>query len=150
MSSFRGIIYAPHQVDLYLSRIGYPDAPRPTAENITSDYGLEYLQRLQKYQMQACPFENLNMHYTKDTVKSLEAGDLYKKFVDRRMGGTCTENNTFFGNMLRTMGFQIRPVGARVNIAIHGGEARYNGWYVESKDRTLETTSWDFRAYSRA
>lgn len=78
--------------------------------------------------MQASPFENLNMHYTKDMVKSLEAEDLYKKFVDRRWGGTCTENNTFFGNMLRTMGFQIRPVGARVNLAIHGGEARYNGW----------------------
>jgi arylamine N-acetyltransferase len=126
--SSRGAKYTPRQVDLYLSRIGLPSISRPTPKNITSDYGLEYLRRLQKYQMQACPFENLNMHYTRDMVKSLEAGDLYKKFVERQWGGTCTENNTFFGNILRTMGFQVRPVGARVNLAIHGGEARYNGW----------------------
>lgn len=69
--SFRGITYAPDQIDSYLSRIGFPDTPRPTPEHVTSDYGLEYLRRLQKYQMQACPFENLNMHYTKDMVKSL-------------------------------------------------------------------------------
>jgi arylamine N-acetyltransferase len=128
--SSRGVVYPSYQVEIYLFRIGFPNVLRPTPENITSEYGLEYLRRLQKYQMQACPFENLNMHYTKNIIKSLDAGDLYEKFVHRQWGGTCTENNTFFGNMLRTMGFQVRPVGARVSLAIHGGEARYNGWYI--------------------
>jgi arylamine N-acetyltransferase len=79
--------------------------------------------------MQACPFENLNLHYVKHVVKSLEAGDLYEKFVVKRWGGTCTENNTFFGNVLRSLGFKIRPVGARVSLAIDGGrKSGYHGW----------------------
>jgi len=127
--SFRGVVYTASQIDNYLKRIGLPSIPLPSPENVASDYGLQYLQRLQKYQMQACPFENLNLHYTKHVVKSLEANDLFEKFVTRRWGGTCTENNTFFGNVLRSMAFQVRPVGARVSFAIDGrGKGGYHGW----------------------
>jgi len=127
--SFRSVVYTPSQIEEYLKRIDLPLIPCPVAGNVISDYGLKYLQRLQKYQMQACPFENLNLHYTKHVVKSLQAEDLFAKFVTRRWGGTCTENNTFFGNVLRSMGFQVRPVGARVSLAIDGGgKSGYYGW----------------------
>src|ERR1700761_5388605 len=127
--SFRGVVYSPSQLDDYLARIKFPSIQRPAPDNVTSSYGLQYLRRLQKYQMQACPFENLNLHYAKHVVKSLEAGDLYEKFVVKRWGGTCTENNTFFGNVLRSFGFKVRPVGARVSLATDGGgESRYHGW----------------------
>jgi arylamine N-acetyltransferase len=128
--SFKDVNYNPSQLDAYLSRIGFPDVPRPTSENITSSYGLEYLRRLQKYQQQACPFENLNLHYAKHVIKSIEARDLYEKFVVKRWGGTCTENNTFFGIVLRSLGFRARPVGARVNVALDGGSkgGGYGGW----------------------
>jgi arylamine N-acetyltransferase len=130
--TFRGVVYSEAQLEAYLSRIKFPTSvPRPILESLTSDYGLEYLKRLQKYQMQACPFENLNLHYARVVIKSLSANDLYEKFVTRRLGGTCTENNTFFGIVLRSLGYKVRPVGARVNRKIEGGpNAGYNGWFV--------------------
>jgi arylamine N-acetyltransferase len=128
--SFKNIKYSTSQLDAYLSRIEFPDIPRPTPQSITSAYGLTYLSRLQKYQQQACPFENLNLHYAKHVVKSIDAKDLYDKFVVKRWGGTCTENNTFFGIVLRSFGFKIRPVGARVSDSLNDGSAGrgYCGW----------------------
>ena len=56
--TFHGVVYTEDQLEAYLSRIGFPsEIARPTLENVTSQYGLDYLKRLQKYQMQACPFE---------------------------------------------------------------------------------------------
>jgi len=127
--SFRDALYTAEQLDAYLHRIGFPDIPRPSPDNITSTYGLTYLRRLQKYHQQACPFENLNLHYAKHITKSLDAQDLYEKIVLKRWGGTCTENNTFFGNVLRSFGFKARPVGARVSDAIQGwGGEGYAAW----------------------
>jgi hypothetical protein len=56
--SFHGVVYSEAQLEQYLSRIGFPAGiDRPTSDNVATKYGLEYLKRLQKYQMQACPFE---------------------------------------------------------------------------------------------
>jgi arylamine N-acetyltransferase len=127
--SFKNVTYTASQLDAYLVRISFPDVPRPTSENVTSQYGLEYLHRLQKYQQQGCPFENLNLHYAKHIIKSIEAEDLYEKFVVKRWGGTCTENNTFFGTVLRSLGFRVRPLGSRVSDALSGkAGGGYAGW----------------------
>jgi arylamine N-acetyltransferase len=144
--SFRGVVYSKTEINAYLARIGFPDIEKPSSATVTSAYGLQYLRRLQKYQQSACPFENLNMHYTEEVIKSLKPKDLYEKFVTRRWGGTCTgifedryvymdflltfllENNTFFGIVLRSLGFKTRPVGGRVNIAMEGGRVSYGGW----------------------
>lgn len=40
-----------------------------------------------------------------------------------RRGGYCMENNTFFGTVLRSLGFDVYAVGARVR-----GEKGWNGW----------------------
>jgi arylamine N-acetyltransferase len=128
--SFRDIKYTATQLDAYLVRIKFPNIPRPTPESINSAEGLSYLRRLQKYQQQACPFENLNLHYAKHVVKSIEARDLYEKFVTKQWGGTCTENNTFFGIILRSFGFKVRPIGSRVSEAVNDGSpgGGYCGW----------------------
>jgi arylamine N-acetyltransferase len=128
--SFKNIKYSSSQLEAYIGRINFPDVPRPTPQSITSTYGLAYLTRLQKYQQQACPFENLNLHYAKHVIKSIEPEDLYEKFVVKRWGGTCTENNTFFGIVLRSFGFKARPVGARVSDTFNDGskEGGYCGW----------------------
>ena len=58
MPSARGIVYSDVQIDAYLSRIKFSAGmARPGSDDVTSEYGLEYLRRLQKYHMQACPFE---------------------------------------------------------------------------------------------
>lgn len=54
----RNIVYTEAQIDAYLARINFPTSvAKPTSDNITTQYGLDYLRRLQKYHMQACPFE---------------------------------------------------------------------------------------------
>lgn len=127
--SFKHSTYTSPQISDYLSRINFPSIALPTSRNVTSDYGLEYLKRLQKYHMQAVPFENLNMHYANPVIKSLDPQDLYDKIVVRKWGGTCTENNNFFGRMLRSMGFDIRAVGSRIENRTQGfAEPGYAGW----------------------
>lgn len=38
------------------------------------------------------------------------------------------ENNNLFGTVLRSLGFDVYPTGARVNGAIDGGGEQYGGW----------------------
>jgi arylamine N-acetyltransferase len=73
---------------------------------------------------------SLNLHYTQVIIKSLAPKDLFEKFVMRKWGGTCTENNKFFGIILRSLGYKARPVGARVHQGIASGDASagYCGW----------------------
>lgn len=41
------------------------------------------------------------------------------------------ENNTFFGAVLRGLGFQVYSAGARVSHAVEStGGGGYSGWYV--------------------
>lgn len=41
------------------------------------------------------------------------------------------ENNAFFGTMLRTMGYAVTSVGARVCNAVDGGDDEtFGGWSV--------------------
>lgn len=53
----RGVVYTEIQVDAYLVRIGFPSSAKPTADDVGTKQGLEYLRLLQKYHMQAVPFE---------------------------------------------------------------------------------------------
>lgn len=73
---------------------------------------------------------SLNMHYTQVVIKSLAPKDLYEKIVTRKWAGKCTENNKFFGIMLRSLGYKIRPAGARVHQSLAGQptDTGYCGW----------------------
>jgi arylamine N-acetyltransferase len=84
------------------------------------------------------------LHYTKAVVKSLAAKDLYEKIVERRWGGTCTENNKFFGIMLRSLGFKVRPIGARVHRSVGGSpsDTGYFGW-----NHCLNLVTFDGKRY---
>lgn len=101
--------YNQAQVEAYLSRISLPESGRPKDR-------LLYLSTLQKYHLTAVPFENLSLHYSKGHTNSLNKDDLYEKIVIRRKGGYCFESNGFFGLMLRSLGFDIVSVGARVTL----------------------------------
>lgn len=98
---------------------------------------MDFLKRLQRYQLAAAPWENFSKFYNPipTPVTSLLGGDeLYDKFVgcgasgrlDGRggRGGGCFENNTFFGNILRSLGYDVYSGAARVC----KGHDRWAGW----------------------
>ncbi|WP_395295935.1 arylamine N-acetyltransferase [Kitasatospora hibisci] len=92
------------QRDAYLARIGVP-APggRPSPEALAE---------LQLAHLQAVPFENLSIHLGEPVV--LEPGALVEKVVTRRRGGFCYELNGSFAELLRSLGYGVSLLSARV------------------------------------
>lgn len=109
-------LYTTVQVDEYLSRISFPvqEYPRIKPAAAQAEEGLQYLAKLQKYQLAAVPFENLSLHYSKTPGVSLNKDELYEKIVQNRRGGYCMELNFFFATILKTMGYEVIQTGARV------------------------------------
>lgn len=90
-------------LDAYFDRIGYSGSPAPT---------LRTLQSLHLNHTQAIPFENLDS-LTGRPVR-LDLASLESKLVHQRRGGYCFEHNLLFGQVLRTLGFQVTGLSARV------------------------------------
>jgi arylamine N-acetyltransferase len=113
------------QMSQYFDHINLPREKRKSPIN------LEFLTELVRRQLATVPFESLALHYSKHHLLSLEPDDLFEKVVTRNMGGYCMENNTFFGVVLRSLGFKLISTGARVNIPTRGRPGGdYNGWQV--------------------
>ncbi|KAL9039495.1 MAG: hypothetical protein Q9214_004856, partial [Letrouitia sp. 1 TL-2023] len=95
-----------------------------------------------QHHLAAIPFENVSLHYfprkdpTQRPFLSLNSEDLFEKIVQRKHGGYCMELNCFFATALRSMGYTVKSVGARVCAAVGspGDEdnddksGRYGGW----------------------
>jgi len=94
--------YSSAQLGTYLRRIGA--APAATAR--------ETLIAVQRAHRLAVPFENLDI----PLGRGIEIGPerLFDKIVERRRGGYCFEQNALFLDMLRALGFEARPLLARV------------------------------------
>ncbi|KAL9134041.1 MAG: hypothetical protein Q9175_004780 [Cornicularia normoerica] len=93
------------------------------------NHALKLITQLQRHQMATVPFENLQVHYSRDYTISLDPGFLFKKIVDRGRAGYCTENNCFFDTILRSLGFNVFSAGARVNTgSSRAGEGEWEGW----------------------
>ncbi len=90
-------------VDAYLDRIGARRPERP-------DHAA--LRVLQRSHLGAVPFENLSIHLGEEIV--LDADALVAKIVDRRRGGFCYELNGAFAALLRSLGFEVTLLAARV------------------------------------
>ncbi|MCH8544228.1 MAG: arylamine N-acetyltransferase [Alcanivorax sp.] len=92
-------------VDLsaYLARIGYDGA---------LDASLETLAALHWHHVNRIPFEALNPFLGRPV--SLSTGDLETKLVRQQRGGYCHEHAQLFGQVLRQLGFAVRPLLARV------------------------------------
>jgi len=99
-------------VDLasYLSRIRYSGPTDATAET---------LRGLHRAHMFAVPFENLDISLGRKIVTDENA--ILQKVVDLRRGGFCYELNSAFAALLRTLGFQVTMLSARV-ARENGGE----------------------------
>lgn len=87
----------------YLARIGLREAPAPDAA------GLAALQRAHRT---AIPFENFDILLGRGI--SLDPDAVFDKLVARRRGGYCFEQNQLFARALEALGFEARPLLARV------------------------------------
>ncbi len=90
-------------IDQYLRRISYAGAPRPDSET---------LRALHWAHMHTVPFENLDIQLGRQIV--LNESDLFEKIVTKRRGGFCYELNGLFAFLLRSIGFGVSLLSARV------------------------------------
>lgn len=131
--------YTASEIQQYYQRI---DLPASCRELVISDIantqdGLDFLTVLQKYHLAAIPFENLELHYSPHHTISLDPRHLFHKIVGRNAGrgGYCMEVNCLFGTILKSLGFDTMPVGAKVNDAAQPRASKrdwpgpqYDGW----------------------
>jgi N-hydroxyarylamine O-acetyltransferase len=92
-------------LDAYLARIGY-DGPRTPTLAVLSD--------LTAAHSQAIPFENLDVLLGRRIELGIDA--VFEKLVRQRRGGYCFEQNGLFLHVLTALGFEARPLSARVRI----------------------------------
>lgn len=67
-----------------------------------------------QHHVQAVPFENLSMHCGESIELDLEA--TYNKIVRKKRGGWCMENNYLLSWVLKTLGYNVTLLGAKVYI----------------------------------
>jgi len=100
-------------LDAYLRRIGC-DAPARAS--------LEVLRGIARGHPCAIPFENLTPWLGRPVP--LDLADLEAKLVGGGRGGYCFEHNTLLLAALREIGFEARPLAARVEWMAADGETR--------------------------
>jgi N-hydroxyarylamine O-acetyltransferase len=95
-----------HAIDLdaYFTRIGYGGARSAAAETLAA---------IHLHHPRAIPFENLNP-LLRWPVR-LDASSLEQKLVRDGRGGYCYEHNLLLSHVLQQLGFQVRPLAARVS-----------------------------------
>jgi len=94
--------FAP-DLDAYFTRIGYTGPRVPT---------LGTLSEIHACHVRAIPFENLDVLLGRNI--SLDVAAIERKLVHERRGGYCFEQNGLFAVILRTLGFQVTTLLARV------------------------------------
>jgi N-hydroxyarylamine O-acetyltransferase len=90
-------------IEPYLARIGYSG---PKTATLTT------LHELHALHPAAIAFENLDVLLKRPIC--LDADSLVTKLVEDKRGGYCYEQNTLFQVVLRTMGFSVGSIAARV------------------------------------
>ena len=90
-------------IEAYFARIGHAGPRAPT---------LDTLRELHLRHVQAIPFENLDPLLGRPVRLDLHA--LAQKLVRDGRGGYCFEHNLLFGHVLRTLGFRVTGLAARV------------------------------------
>lgn len=96
---------ASFDLDAYLARIATKAPPAADAD------GLAAVQRGHRLTI---PFENLDV--TLGRGISLDPAHVFDKLVHRRRGGYCFEQNSLFLRALHALGFEARPLLARVRL----------------------------------
>ena len=90
------------QLEAYLERIGFPC--EPTLDSVG-------LVALQVAHLSHIPFDNMDSVLDQG-VADLSVDHLFEKMVEKRRGGICYEQNSFFGYVLETIGFKVRHMSS--------------------------------------
>jgi N-hydroxyarylamine O-acetyltransferase len=90
-------------IEAYFARVGHSGPRSPT---------LETLRELQLRHVQAIPFENLDPLIGRPV--RLDPPSLERKLVHEGRGGYCFEQNLLLAEVLRTLGFRVTGLAARV------------------------------------
>jgi N-hydroxyarylamine O-acetyltransferase len=90
-------------IEAYFTRIGYSGPRQPT---------IAMLREIVAKHPAAIPFENLDVLLGR--VPPLDPGSLHDKLIRHRRGGYCFEHNTLLMSVLRTTGFEVAGLAARV------------------------------------
>jgi N-hydroxyarylamine O-acetyltransferase len=91
-------------IDAYLHRISFK-------QPVKTD--LQTLVELQRHHLLNIPFENLDIHYQRPI--SLDPDAIYDKVLRQKRGGFCYELNGLFCAMLKSLGFKVKMISARVH-----------------------------------
>lgn len=94
----------------YLVRIGLDDTPPPTAAGLS---------RLQGAHRLAIGFENLDIPLGRGIA--IDGASVFDKLVVRGRGGYCFEHNRLLRDALTALGFECRPMLARVYLGVAPG-----------------------------
>ena len=86
----------------YLNRINYTGSTEPVLEN---------LKKIQQAHLYSVPFENLDIYHGKRIVLDTT----YEKVVKKNRGGFCYELNSIYYELLKSLGFDVRLISARVH-----------------------------------
>jgi len=97
------MIFNPDRLAAYFDRVGYRGSPRPDRQTLDA---LHLAHRM------AVTFENLDIPLGRGIA--LAPGALFDKIVAGRRGGYCFEQNGLFLRILDSVGFEARPLLARV------------------------------------
>lgn len=134
------VLFTQKDMESYYDRIELPKAHRHEPGTFlesaraarSPDEGLIFLTALQRCHLAAIPFENISLHYSPHHTISIDTSALYDKIVASKAGrgGYCMENNSLFGTLLRSLGFDVYPVGARINSTLNGPTPTpvHTGW----------------------
>lgn len=90
-------------LDAYFTRIGYDGPVRPDVETLNAIIGAH---------VRSIPFENLDVLLGRPI--HLDPERIAKKLVIERRGGYCFEQNSLLMDVLTALGFEVRPLAARV------------------------------------
>lgn len=93
---------SPIDIDAYLDRLG-------VLKELPS---LNYLKKLHRNHLLTFPFENLDVHHSRQIV--LDVKRIYKKIIPTKRGGMCYELNLLFYHLLVHLGYDCHLISAKV------------------------------------
>lgn len=96
---------ADFDLNAYFARIGYDGPVRVDFETLA---GIQFAHTC------SIPFEHIDV--LDDRGISLEPDAIFDKLVTRRRGGYCFEQNNLLLSALRQIGFEVKPLAARVRL----------------------------------
>ena len=117
LNRFAKQTYTPAQMRKIFQRLSLPQRLVDKFSSPDFKPDLESLRQLQVYTVATVPFESLALHYSLDHKINISPSSLFDKIVEKNAGrgGYCMENSTFFGTVLRSLGYKCWSTGARVS-----------------------------------